>query len=235
MEKNKTGKYLKYAIGEIVLVVIGILIAIIINNWNTNRNEITKLNSILNIVKADLVKDTLNISSPIKFYEEKNTLILNLLENRLSNSSLDTITELNYKNSNSFNTRLVTGYQVFQMQNKGIALLKNIANNVDYEKDTLITNLIDNHSKYKLYFALNNETMSKLNAKNVDDFEKYSWFTDYVLRKYNRDMYQFFFDDEFKRKAGKHSIYSKDFLKDLKDYDNFAKTYITVIEKRLNN
>ena len=34
MEKNKTGKYFKYAIGEIVLVVIGILIALQINNWN---------------------------------------------------------------------------------------------------------------------------------------------------------------------------------------------------------
>ncbi len=37
MEKNKTGKYLKYAFGEIVLVVIGILIALQINNWNENR------------------------------------------------------------------------------------------------------------------------------------------------------------------------------------------------------
>ena len=35
--ENKTGKYLKYAIGEIVLVVIGILIALSINNWNEDR------------------------------------------------------------------------------------------------------------------------------------------------------------------------------------------------------
>ena len=35
--ENKTGKYFKYAIGEIVLVVIGILIALSINNWNTNK------------------------------------------------------------------------------------------------------------------------------------------------------------------------------------------------------
>jgi hypothetical protein len=35
--ENKTGKYFKYAIGEIVLVIIGILIALSINNWNTNR------------------------------------------------------------------------------------------------------------------------------------------------------------------------------------------------------
>ena len=35
--ENKTSKYIKYAIGEVVLVVIGILIALGINNWNQNR------------------------------------------------------------------------------------------------------------------------------------------------------------------------------------------------------
>ena len=37
METGKTGKYFKYAIGEILLVVIGILIALQINNWNQQR------------------------------------------------------------------------------------------------------------------------------------------------------------------------------------------------------
>lgn len=39
MNQNKTTKYFKYALGEIVLVVIGILIALQINNWNTTRIE----------------------------------------------------------------------------------------------------------------------------------------------------------------------------------------------------
>jgi len=43
MDKNKTGKYFKYAIGEIILVVIGILIALQINNWNENRKNHKKL------------------------------------------------------------------------------------------------------------------------------------------------------------------------------------------------
>ena len=48
--ENKTGKYLKYAIGEIALVVIGILIALQINNWNEtqkqNREEISILKNL---------------------------------------------------------------------------------------------------------------------------------------------------------------------------------------------
>ena len=47
METGKTGKYFKYAIGEIVLVVIGILIALSINNWNQKRLELDEENIIL--------------------------------------------------------------------------------------------------------------------------------------------------------------------------------------------
>jgi hypothetical protein len=54
MEKNKNGKYLKYAFGEIILVVIGILIALQINNWNEQRKlEIVDLQ-----LSKELLKDT---------------------------------------------------------------------------------------------------------------------------------------------------------------------------------
>ena len=53
METGKTGKYFKYAIGEIILVVIGILIALQINNWNENR----KLNNNEKVILTDLVED----------------------------------------------------------------------------------------------------------------------------------------------------------------------------------
>ena len=45
MEKNKTGKYFKYAIGEIVLVVIGILIALQVSNWNQLRLKQSTINT----------------------------------------------------------------------------------------------------------------------------------------------------------------------------------------------
>jgi hypothetical protein len=47
LTEGKTSKYFKYAIGEIVLVVIGILIALQINNWNENRKQNTEEIAIL--------------------------------------------------------------------------------------------------------------------------------------------------------------------------------------------
>ena len=58
--ENKTGKYLKYAIGEIILVVIGILIALQINNWNQNRLNGISAENFLNQVKEELELDVIN-------------------------------------------------------------------------------------------------------------------------------------------------------------------------------
>ena len=53
METGKTSKYLKYAIGEIILVVIGILIALQVNNWNENRKDRKKELTVLSQIKED--------------------------------------------------------------------------------------------------------------------------------------------------------------------------------------
>ena len=54
MSENKTAKYFKYAIGEIILVVIGILIALSINNWNEQRKNAIKEETALTQLKKDL-------------------------------------------------------------------------------------------------------------------------------------------------------------------------------------
>lgn len=76
MEKNNTGKYLKYAVGEIVLVVIGILIALQINNWNEKQKLNAKTQDyyaqLLDDLKSDMIfsKNTLEESNAyLKEYE----------------------------------------------------------------------------------------------------------------------------------------------------------------------
>lgn len=86
LEKNKTGKYLKYAIGEIVLVVIGILIALSINNWNQNRLKGKKEIQILKSFETQFQNDISQLNESLKFYEAASKsidIIINQLENKI--------------------------------------------------------------------------------------------------------------------------------------------------------
>ena len=55
--ENKTGKYFRYAIGEIILVVIGILIALSINNWNENRKTSNTQEKYLLLLKKEALNN----------------------------------------------------------------------------------------------------------------------------------------------------------------------------------
>ncbi len=68
--ENKTGKYLKYAIGEIILVVIGILIALQINNWNENRKEKQQEKAILYQLNTDFQSNLKQLDQKIGSKQE---------------------------------------------------------------------------------------------------------------------------------------------------------------------
>ncbi len=78
--ENKTEKYFKYAIGEIVLVVIGILIALQINNWNENRKSSKIRNNYYKQVLQDLEKDTIYINKNIINLDSRLSKYQNYLE-----------------------------------------------------------------------------------------------------------------------------------------------------------
>ena len=61
--ESKFSKYLIYAIGEIVLVVLGILIALQINTWNENRKATNKLEGYTAKLRNDIVSDTINLNT----------------------------------------------------------------------------------------------------------------------------------------------------------------------------
>ncbi len=69
--ENKTGKYFKYAIGEIILVVIGILIALSINNWNENRKLNELRQTYYQQLLKDLNKDTTYIRDKVALYQSR--------------------------------------------------------------------------------------------------------------------------------------------------------------------
>jgi hypothetical protein len=79
-------KYLLYAIGEILLVVIGILIALQINNLNQERKQNNLTSIYLNNLKLDLLYDLETIKdgmNKLAFYEEEGYYSLNVIEGKI--------------------------------------------------------------------------------------------------------------------------------------------------------
>ncbi len=63
LTKGKTTKYLKYALGEIALVMIGILLALQINNWNEERKSKSFEREMLSQIRTNLIQDKSNLES----------------------------------------------------------------------------------------------------------------------------------------------------------------------------
>jgi hypothetical protein len=73
LTENRFSKYLLYAIGEIVLVVIGILIALQINNWNESKKLSETTQIYYKQLLKDLASDKLYISDKIAMYKDRTT------------------------------------------------------------------------------------------------------------------------------------------------------------------
>jgi hypothetical protein len=84
--RSRIGKYLLYAIGEIILVVIGILIALQINNWNENRLKGRKEIQILKSFETQFQNDISQLDESLKFYEAASKsidIIIHHLEHKI--------------------------------------------------------------------------------------------------------------------------------------------------------
>ena len=80
MEQNKTGKYFKYAIGEIILVVIGILIALSINNWNEERKSDKQIQLLLNSLVEAIKQDKVYLNRTAILHEFRSNSLMYLLK-----------------------------------------------------------------------------------------------------------------------------------------------------------
>ena len=124
MEKNKTGKYLKYAIGEILLVVIGILIALQINNWNDANNLTQKEHMLLAEMRSNLEDDLKGLQWDINKNEGlllANEVVLKSLEDGVYHDSLNV-----YYGKIKGNTVFLKNTSAFEnLQSMGLNIIKN--------------------------------------------------------------------------------------------------------------
>lgn len=86
IDGGKLNRYLIYAIGEIILVVLGILIALQINNWNEEKKKVNYIESLLTTVESNLISDIQGVNSILNTIFQKDSLTFLVLADSLSHS-----------------------------------------------------------------------------------------------------------------------------------------------------
>jgi len=95
-DDNKPLKYMRYAIGEIVLVVIGILIALAINNWNEDRKEKILKETYTKQLANSFKKDIIRLEEYVElnnFFDEEGFYLLDYLLNRNEEPDFNRLTK----------------------------------------------------------------------------------------------------------------------------------------------
>ena len=101
--ENKVMAYLRYALGEILLVMIGILLALQVNNWNTKRLEVNRSNDLIKKLKLQTENNINEVDSTIKKFRsilEKSELLVGIIGNNKTkniDSKIDSLIILNIK------------------------------------------------------------------------------------------------------------------------------------------
>lgn len=113
--ENKTSKYFKYAIGEIVLVVIGILIALQINNWNDHQKNLKYKKEIILLIDQNLKSDSIAISKSLNKSKIAINYTIRLLEE---------VKSKNYADSLNFWMGKIIRFERFKSQSSAFEVLK---------------------------------------------------------------------------------------------------------------
>jgi len=126
LTENKLSKYMLYAVGEIILVVIGILIALQINSWKENQKLKSLETETLIELKEALIQDTLVLTTNLEILRIKNIesseLIAHVEHKKPYIKRLDTLMMQVYYNRgyNTFNT---AAFEL--LKDRGFGIIKN--------------------------------------------------------------------------------------------------------------
>ena len=106
LSEGKTGNYIKYAFGEIILVVIGILIALQINNWNISQSNLNESNEFVGRLKAEVKSNIDFTKEEIEKKESQKRSSLAILKmfgediTKLSSKTFDSLINISMANGN---------------------------------------------------------------------------------------------------------------------------------------
>ena len=188
-DDNKPMKYLRYAIGEIVLVVIGILIALSINNWNESRKNEEKLLIFFSEIQKELSVNINKTTKLIDFYKQKDSLISLVLQNKVN--------EHDYQNNLNLGA-LLFNYNLIQFRDNGYLKLKDNSNIIPPKYQPIL-------NKLSTVFEVNKVTTETIQNQLIAFLVNYrnslsdskEWYSEYTSFNQSEITLNYFLNDPF--------------------------------------
>lgn len=220
-------KYVAYAIGEIILVVIGILIAVSINNANERNKEKESFRATLQILKNDLVSDTTKVAGLMEYYKSRDSLYRVFLT--------PGVTEEDYRRSPmGFNLALT--YNPISLNRKAYGLLENYAAQSDVLNDSIVSESIELYlSSYQQLEDNQGRIARDIDQHMADLSNNETWVIDMMRGKLTDPMMDYFTGKKYQGKLFLHVQYVKgNLLRQLFLFKLKASDLLTRIDERLN-
>ncbi|WKK66498.1 hypothetical protein [Lutimonas zeaxanthinifaciens] len=207
-------KYLKYAIGEIVLVVLGILIALYINNQNEQKKEQERINQVLVEVEKELETNISVARYYIYDFAIEDSLFLKVL--------IDSVDTEDYKGQQGYRLRtLAYTYGFAPIKDDSFKKL-NQYNNLTLEQEQLVDDLNDiNNTLIRLEEA--KAYMLEGHKKNLTTIKKYDWFKNMVFGVEEETINDYYlYNPEHLSSSAEYFILVSDYSRFLRIYDKKA-------------
>jgi len=185
---SKFGKFVRYGIGEVFLLIVGILIALSINNWNDGRKDRKRLEDILMLVQTDLSSNVVEAQNLIKGY----TTELDYMALVFSDTTGD---DVRFATPEVFSMN--TGFADLVLRDRGFNLLKQYTMSHDVTDDSLIMQIDAFYTQMERY----NKLMSDMLATDAMETLRYyrdnkKWFSLYAQGNITREIAADIFNDQ---------------------------------------
>jgi hypothetical protein len=203
--ENKTGKYLKYAIGEILLVIIGILIAVSINGWNEDRKLKIAEQSILKDLKQEMKINLKALEFAIKENEKSFQAALEMRALFRDRAAFDKMSDslfyasirkldynITYDPQNGILNSIISSGQINQLSNKELKYL--LASLKDLTTDALEGTVkieTQRESSIKSYWTnamiIEDGKNTGYNLRSIFEHPEFRWATNHLFYDIRKD------------------------------------------------
>lgn len=229
LNKKNIKTYLLYAAAEILLVVVGILLAMQVSDWSEERKQKEQLHNIYKALHKDLKKDKIKIQEITQLFSDNKQHYQNILEGKVSRNR--------YEKDKSY-SHILLRHSYFSINKRGFNLLQNHLDASFATNDTLNDYIIQFYTEHIHRIERVKEMMNKEHDYVIQKWsDNYAWFYKLNDKKLSDDFLNFLVNDpRFKNDVltRKNRIYLN-FVPTLEAYEKGIDEILFVIDKKLRD